>query len=47
MKHLLVKNTSKKRDTEIFTQLSNEELILIKGGTMETPPDDEEDEKNK
>ena len=42
MKTLKIENTSKETNFEAFNQLSLIELMLIKGGTDETPPEEEE-----
>lgn len=45
MKRLKVKTTSKKTNFEAFEELSYTKLILIKGGTDETPPDKNGDDE--
>ncbi len=44
MKRLNFKTTSKKANFEVFSQLSTDELLLIKGGTEEIPPEEKEQE---
>jgi len=42
MKRLKFKATSKKTDFEVFIKLSSNELIAIKGGGDEIPPENTE-----
>lgn len=41
MKSLLKKTAVKKQKFQHFTKLSNQQMIVLKGGDQETPPEEE------
>lgn len=46
MKLQKIKTTSKKTNFEVFKQLSSNDLICLRGGNNETPPDHNDPEKS-